>query len=291
MKLFGLIALTMVAFAANSLLNRAALAGGGIDATSFGTLRLLSGAVMLSVLVLLRQGRFSLGGPGRLAAVAGLFLYIYGFSVAYNGLAAGLGALLMFGMVQVTMFAAAAIAREVLPPRRWVGAGLAFGGLVWLLAPGGGTAPSLPHALAMLVAGFGWGIYSLAGKLSTVPMVSSAANFVLTAGLGCLVQIGLFVMGGDGGGVASWSASAVLLAVFSGAVTSALGYILWYAVLPRIPSSTAAVAQLTVPVIAMAGGMAFLGEALTLRFVLACGLVLGGVALSVIPFTRSSAPR
>ena len=190
MRLFLLVALTMTAFAANSVLNRAALASGGIDAVSFGTLRLLSGALMLAALVLAREGRLQLGGAGRLAGVAGLFLYIYGFSVAYAGMPAGLGALLLFGMVQVTMFGGSVAGGERVPAQRWLGAGLAFGGLVWLLWPGGGSAPSLPHALAMLLAGIGWGIYSLAGRKAEVALVSTAANFVLATGLGLVVLLG-----------------------------------------------------------------------------------------------------
>jgi len=161
-------------------------------------------------------------------------------------------------------------------------AGLAFGGLVWLLWPGGGAAPSLPHALAMLLAGVGWGVYSLAGRKAEVALVSTAANFVLATGLGLVVLLGLQLSGSVG----PWSLGAVVLAVVSGAVTSGLGYALWYAVLPRLPGSVAAVAQLTVPVIAMAGGMVFLGEALTARFALAALLVLGGVAVSVVPLRR-----
>ncbi|MCR8548306.1 DMT family transporter [Salipiger sp. P9] len=283
MRLFLLTALTMLAFAANSLLNRAALASGGIDAVSFGTLRLLAGALMLGALVLLRHGALRLGGRGRLAGVAGLFLYIYGFSAAYAGLPAGLGALLLFGMVQVTMFGGSLLGGEWVPPRRWLGAGLAFGGLIWLLWPGGGAAPSLSHAVAMIVAGIGWGIYSLAGRQAEVPLVSAAANMVLTAALGVIVLLGFALGGAVEGG---WTPEAVALAVLSGAMTSGLGYALWYALLPRIPGTVAAVAQLTVPVIAMAGGMLFLGEVLTMRFVLAAALVLGGVAVSVVPLRR-----
>ncbi|MCA0963532.1 DMT family transporter [Salipiger bermudensis] len=282
MRLFLLVALTMTAFAANSVLNRAALASGGIDAVSFGTLRLLSGALMLAALVLAREGRLQLGGAGRLAGVAGLFLYIYGFSAAYAAMPAGLGALLLFGMVQVTMFGGSVAGGERVPARRWLGAGLAFGGLVWLLWPGGQAAPSLPHALAMLLAGVGWGVYSLAGRKAEVALVSTAANFVLAAGLGLVVWLALQLAGAGG----PWSLGAVALAVLSGAVTSGLGYALWYAVLPQLPGSVAAVAQLTVPVIAMAGGMVFLGEALTTRFALAALLVLGGVAVSVAPLRR-----
>ncbi|KAA8610285.1 DMT family transporter [Salipiger aestuarii] len=295
MKTFGLIALTMCAFAANSLLNRAALTQGGMDAASFATLRLMSGAVMLAVLVLATRARMTIAGPGRVAGVAGLLLYIYGFSAAYDALPAGLGALLLFGMVQVTMFAAGVLSGESIPAQRWAGAGLAFAGLAYLLLPSGGAATSLPHALVMLAAGFGWGVYSLAGRLAKAPLDSTATNFAIAAGVGLLVQAGLFAMnagtggwpgGWPGGWTGGWTGSGIALAVVSGAVMSGLGYAVWYAVLPRLPGSVAAVAQLTVPIIAMAGGMLFLGEPLTLRFALASALVLGGVAVSVLPLRR-----
>ena len=132
MRLFLLTALTMIAFAANSVLNRMALAGGGIDAMSFGTIRLIAGAVMLGALSLALRGGVRLGGKGRIAGVAALLLYIYGFSTAYTVLDAGLGALILFGVVQITMFAGGLIAREAVPPRRALGAALAFAGLVCL---------------------------------------------------------------------------------------------------------------------------------------------------------------
>ncbi|GGG72064.1 hypothetical protein GCM10011415_20060 [Salipiger pallidus] len=284
MRLFLLVCVTMCAFAANSLLNRAALTSGGIDAVSFATLRLVAGAFMLGALVLLRHGGLRLGGRGRLAGVVGLFLYMYGFSLAYDGLPAGLGALLLFGMVQVTMFVGSLVMGETIPARRWLGAALAFAGLAWLLWPGGEAAPSLPHSAAMLAAGLGWGVYSLAGRLSEVPLTSAAATMVITAGLGLLVQLGAWPVGLAHGG---WGGEAIALAVISGAVTSGLGYALWYTVLPRIPGSIAAVAQLTVPVLAMAGGIALLGESLSPRFAVSAALVLGGVGLSVLPKRRA----
>lgn len=278
MRLFLLIALTMVAFAANSVLNRAALAGGGIDAVSFGTIRLWSGAVVLVVLGLLLRGRIVLGGAGRLAGVLGLVFYIYGFSVAYVSLDAGLGALILFGTVQVTMFAGSLVGGERPPALRWIGAGLAFGGLAWLLWPGGGVQLSLLHGTAMVIGGLGWGIYSLAGRQAQDPLLATGANFVLAAPIGFVLGLVLPVSPET----MAPELSSIGLAVLSGAVTSALGYALWYHVLPQVTGSIAAVAQLTVPVIAMAGGMVFLREALTPDFVVAALLVLGGVGLSVL---------
>ncbi|PTX45722.1 threonine/homoserine efflux transporter RhtA [Allosediminivita pacifica] len=266
----------MVAFAANSVLNRAAVAGGGIDAVSFGTIRLVAGAAMLAALVLLRQGRLRLGGPGRVTGVLSLLLYIYGFSLAYRALDSGMGALILFGMVQVTMFAGSLLGGERPGPARWSGAALAFGGLAWLLWPGEGVSVPPLAGLAMVLAGVGWGLYSLAGRGARDPLMSTAANFLLAAPAG--VTVGLLLLPE----ATQLSAPGILLAVLSGAVTSGLGYALWYSVLPRIDGTTAAVAQLTVPIIAMAGGMLFLGEALSAAFVLAAVLVLGGVALSVL---------
>lgn len=278
MRLFSLIVLTMVAFAANSVLNRAALASGAIDAVSFGTIRLWAGAVVLVTLGAVLRGRIALGGPGRVAAVVGLVLYIYGFSVAYVTLDAGLGALILFGTVQITMFGGSLIEGERPPLLRWLGAGLAFGGLIWLLWPGGGIEISLIHGTAMVLAGLGWGVYSLAGRRAEDPLLATGANFVLAAPIGFLVGL-MMPVSPEAVRPEAWG---IFLAVLSGAVTSGLGYALWYHVLPQIKGSVAAVAQLTVPVIAMAGGMVFLSEALTAQFVIAAAVVLGGVALSVL---------
>lgn len=278
MRLPLLITLTMTAFAANSVLNRAAVGPGLIDATAFGTVRLWSGALCLAVLCLLLRGRVRLGGPGRVAGVLGLLLYIYGFSAAYVALDAGLGALILFGTVQVTMFAGSLAGGERPPALRWIGAGLAFAGLAWLLWPSGSGSVSLLHGAAMLVAGLGWGVYSLAGRKATDPLSATAANFLIAAPLALLLAQGLPV----NPDAAPSTAAGLALAVASGALTSGLGYALWYHVLPQITGTAAAVAQLTVPVIAMAGGMLALSEPLTAQFVVASVVVLGGVALSLL---------
>ncbi len=277
MRLFLLTSVTMIAFAANSVLNRMAIAEGAIDAVSFGIIRLVSGAVMLAVLCLVLRGGLRFGGAGRIAGVASLLLYLYGFSTAYRGLDAGLGALILFGVVQITMFAGGLIKAEPMPVRRWIGAALALGGLAWLLWPGAGPQVSIVHGMLMAVAGVGWGIYSLAGRLSKDALQGTAANFILATPLGVVMGLAL-----PSATPLEVSGPGILLAVVCGAVTSGMGYALWYSVLPHLARSAAAVAQLTVPVIAMAGGMIFLGEALTGQFVLAAGLVLGGVAISVV---------
>lgn len=274
MRLFLLTALTMLAFAANSVLNRWAVGPGHIGAVEFAVIRLVAGAVTLVLLVLWQRGGLAWPGrKGRVAGVAGLSAYLIGFSLAYRGLDAGTGALVLFGTVQVTMFAGALLSGEAVPARRWAGAGLALGGLAIIAAPA--TAGMLPLAL-MAGAGLGWGVYSLAGRGAVDPLAATAWNFLLSVPL--VVPFGLLA------GVAAPDAVGVALAVVSGAVTSGLGYALWYAVLPRLGAARAAVAQLTVPVIAALGGAVLLAEVPDLRFWLAAALVLGGVALASLPY-------
>ena len=274
MRLFLLTALTMLAFAANSVLNRWAVGPGHIGAVEFAVIRLVAGAGMLAALVLWQRGGLAWPGrKGRVAGVAGLSAYLIGFSLAYRGLDAGTGALVLFGTVQVTMFAGALLSGEAVPARRWAGAGLALGGLAIIAAPA--TAGMLPLAL-MAGAGLGWGVYSLAGRGAVDPLAATAWNFLLSVPL--VVPLGLLA------GVAAPDAVGVALAVVSGAVTSGLGYALWYAVLPRLGAARAAVAQLTVPVIAALGGAVLLAEVPDLRFWLAAALVLGGVALASLPY-------
>jgi len=283
MRLMLLTTIAMIAFAANSVLNRLAVGGGMIGAIDFALLRLAAGAMMLVALVMLRYrwrgGVLWPGGAGRLVGVAGLLLYLFGFSLAYLQLDAGVGALILFGVVQITMFAGALWSREPVPLRRWLGAGLAFGGMVLLVAPGGARA-DLWHGGVMALAGFGWGIYSLAGRSKGDALAATAANFALALPVAAVLVWLL-----PGSGVAA-SASGLGLAVISGAVTSGVGYALWYALVPQLGAARAAVAQLTAPVLAALMGLVALGEGISLRFVAAAALVLGGVALASL--TRRS---
>lgn len=282
MRLFAWVAVVMVAFAANSVLNRAAVGAGLIEPVAFGVIRLWAGAAMLAVLAFALRGGLRLGGAGRVAGVLGLLAYIFGFSWAYVDLPSGLGALILFGMVQVTMFAGSLLGGERPPLLRWVGAGLAFAGLMWLAWPSGGASGGLWAVMSMVAAGVGWGVYSLAGRKAADALGSTAANFVIAAPL-ALLPMGVDPGPMTGGGIA--------LAVLSGAVTSGLGYALWYAVLPRLDGAVAAVAQLTVPMIAALEGVLLLGEPLTVTFLMASAVILGGVALSVLGpryFARSS---
>jgi drug/metabolite transporter (DMT)-like permease len=229
---------------------------------------------MLAVLILRQRGGLAWPGrKGRFGGVLGLSAYLLGFSLAYRGLDAGTGALVLFGTVQVTMFAGALLSREAVPGRRWAGAALALGGLGLIAAPG--AVAVLPLGL-MVVAGVGWGIYSLAGRGASDPTAATAWNFLLSVPI--VLPLGFLT------GLERPDGIGVVLAVASGAVTSGLGYALWYALLPRLGAARAAVAQLTVPVIAALGGAVLLAELPGMRFWLAALLVLGGVGWASLPY-------
>lgn len=279
MRLVALTALVMVAFAANSVLNRAAVAAGEIGALDFALVRAVAGAAVLVLLIRLRHGSVPLLEPKRVLGGLMLTTYLIGFSVAYLAMNAGLGALILFGGVQVTMFAGALVMGERPPARRWIGAGLALAGLAWLVWPGGAVAAPLWAVAAMAAAALGWGVYSLIGRGSADPLGDTGAAFVwatVAAFVAVLVQTG-------GATVNDASLRGLLLAVASGAVTSGLGYALWYAVLPRIGSSVAGLVQLSVPVIAALGGVVLLAEAPSLRMLGAGAVVLGGIAWGLWP--------
>ncbi|MFX0542519.1 DMT family transporter [Roseovarius sp. S4756] len=279
MRLLLLVALAMTAFAANSVLNRAALTDGGTDPIAFGVLRLIAGAGVLVPLAWLRGGRLHLRGGRRLLGVAALLVYVFGFSTAYLRLDTGLGALILFGFVQITMFGGALSLREPVPPLRWVGAAIAFGGLIWLLWPGSGGNVPLLAGLAMAAAGAAWGVYSLAGRGGGDPLAGTAAQFLLASIVALMVGAALALW--PQSGVLRMTVEGAALATISGCVTSGLGYALWYRVLPHLAASSAGAAQLSVPILAMIGGAALLGEPLTRDFAVAACLVLGGVALSL----------
>ncbi|MFM7344217.1 MAG: DMT family transporter [Tagaea sp.] len=264
-------ALAMTCFAANSVLNRLAFAGFHIGTVEFAWVRLASGALVLALLVLWRHGAVLPGRKGRAGGVAGLVLYLFGFTFAYEALDAGTGALILFGAVQLSMFAGAVLSRETIPARGRAGASLAFAGLVVLLWPGE-VRLSPPHVGLMIAAGIGWGLYSLKGRGDEQPLIATAANFALA--LPVAVALGWLV-----GGARDWGdAQGWIYAALSGAVTSGLGYALWYSILPALGAARGGVAQLTVPLIAAAGGVALIGEPLTWRFALAAAIILGGVA-------------
>jgi len=270
--------LAMLAFAANSLLCRLALLRTGIDAASFTLVRLVAGALMLWLVVRLRRAPAGPGPGGNWWSALMLFVYAAAFSFAYLSLPAAVGALLLFGAVQATMIGAGLWRGERFQARQWLGLVLALGGLVGLLLPGL-SAPPPGGAALMLAAGVAWGVYSLRGKGVADPLRVTAGNFARAVPMAVVLGVVLLAQATlDGAGVA--------YAVASGALTSGIGYVLWYAALPGLRAGTAATVQLSVPVIAAFGAVAFLGESWSLRLVLASVTILGGIALVVVPVAR-----
>ncbi len=277
----ALTVIAMVAFAANSLLCRLALQRAAIDPVSFGAIRLVSGAIALAVLVRLRAGERKAAAGDWPAALA-LFAYVACFSLAYRSLAAGAGALILFGAVQLTMFAAGLRHGERFALRAWAGLAVAVGGLAYLLMPGV-AAPPAHGALLMAVAGVAWGVYSLRGRGVADPLGATAANFLRAAPLGivlCLPFVASLHAGFDG----------VLLALASGAVTSGAGYAIWYTALRGLTALQAATVQLSVPPLAAFGGVLLLAEPVTPRLLLASVAILGGIALVLTAKRKTAQP-
>lgn len=272
-RTLALTALAMIAFAGNSLLCRAALKHSGIDAASFTSLRLVSGAAMLWLLVRVQHGGKA-GAHGNWPAAAALFAYAAAFSFAYLSLSTGTGALLLFGAVQATMIGHGLWKGERLTRGQGIGLVLALGGLLGLLLPGL-TAPPLKGALLMLGAGVAWGVYSLLGRGARHPTQITAGNFLRALPFAIVLAVLQF-------GHLRLDAAGFAYAVASGAIASGLGYSLWYAALPGMKAAQAASVQLSVPVLAAIGGAMLLGEALSLRLMLASAAILGGIALVIL---------
>ncbi len=263
--------LAMIAFAGNSLICRAALNHTRIDAASFTTVRLISGALMLGLIVSMRRG--TPAGSGNWLSAFALFVYAAGFSFAYVSLPAATGALLLFGAVQVTMIGYGVWTGERLVKRQLVGLMLALAGVVVLLLPGL-AAPPLSGSVLMLGAGVAWGVYSLRGKGAGDPTSVTAGNFLravpIAAALSAVMLNGI-----------SADTAGFWYAVSSGALASGIGYAIWYTALPALKATHAATVQLSVPVIAALGGILFLGEPITPRLLLASAAILGGIALVI----------
>lgn len=269
---FALTLLTLVAFAGNSLLCRLALRDSGIDAASFTTIRLVSGAAILWLIARGRPG--DTAGQGSWSAGFALFAYAAAFSFAYLNLTVATGALLLFGAVQGTMIGYGIRKGERLSRLKAAGIVLAVLGLVGLLLPGLSAPPPGASAL-MLAAGIAWGIYTLLGRKAGDPVKVTAGNFLRAAPMACALSLLTLPY-------ATFDQAGIGYALASGALASGIGYVLWYTVLPQINTSSAATLQLSVPVIAATGGILFLGEPITIRLLLASATVLGGIALVVL---------
>ena len=264
----ALTALAMVAFAANSLLCRAALRDAHIDPATFSAIRVTAGALVLALAMRLRS-RPAATPDWRAAAM--LFAYVAAFSFAYLTLPAGTGALILFGAVQLTMFAVGLVRGERFAPRGWAGLALAVAGFVVLVLPGVAAPPAAGSTL-MAVAGVAWGAYSLRGRGVADPLAATASNFLRAMPLALLLGFA-FV------GRAHADLAGILLAIASGALTSGLGYVIWYAALRGLSALQAASVQLSVPVIAACAGTLWLGEAFTARLFVAVVAILGGIGL------------
>ena len=269
---FFLTILAMLAFTGNSLLCRLALKHTGIDAASFTSIRILSGALMLGLIVRLRDGSHGIAGswPSALA----LFAYAAGFSYAYISLPTATGALLLFGAVQATMIGVGLWTGERLGTRQTIGLICAFAGLGWLLFPGL-SAPPLSGAVLMLSAGIAWGIYSLRGRGAGDPIAVTAGNFLRALLFAIVLSIVMLHSH-------SLDRAGVFYAAASGALASGLGYAVWYTALHGLKATSAATVQLSVPILAALGGIVFLGEAISLRLLIASVAILGGIALVII---------
>ena len=264
-------ALSILAFAGNSLLCRLALKNTAIDAASFTSIRMLSAALVLGALLLATR-KASLRGGDWPSALA-LFAYAALFSLAYVKLAAGTGALLLFGCVQMTMIGTGLVRGERFNLLQTAGLLAAVMGLLGLVLPGL-EAPPVVSAALMMFAGIAWGIYSLRGRGAVDPLAVTAGNFLRTLPMAAAFSLMT-------AGSARLDGAGVIFAIASGALTSGLGYAVWYSVLPRLKSMQAATVQLAVPVIAGLAATFVLGERLTLRLLLASVAILCGIALVI----------
>ena len=269
-RVFTLTVLAMLAFAGNSLLCRIALDDTSIDPASFTAARLISAALVLALIV---QARAASPAGGSWVSAVALFVYAAAFSFAYVSLSAATGALLLFSAVQATMIGHGVWAGERPKRPQLCGIVLAFAGLIGLLLPGL-EAPPPGGAALMLGAGVAWGVYSLRGSAAADPVGVTAGNFLRAAPMSAALAALLLSR-------AQWDAAGVSYAVLSGALTSGLGYVIWYAALPALGATQAATVQLSVPVIAALGGVLFLGESVAMRYVVASAAILGGIALVI----------
>jgi drug/metabolite transporter (DMT)-like permease len=272
---------TMIAFASNSILCRLALAADAIDPIGFTTVRLAAGAIALLAIARLGGRRRTADRRGSWASGLALFVYALGFSLAYVRLDAGVGALVLFGFVQLTMIVRGFLGGERPDALQWAGLATATVGLVVLVFPGL-TAPAPPGAALMAAAGIAWGVYSLRGRGALDPVVSTTDNFVRAVPMALAVAAVAL-------GRLHATPRGILLAVASGAIASGVGYVLWYVALRGLTATRAASVQLTVPVIAAVGGVLFLSETVTARLAAAAVLVLGGVGATLVGRIRRAA--
>ena len=274
LKTIILTGLALLAFAANSILCRLALGNEAIDASSFTVIRLLSGTIVLLAIISSIRNTTEDSTKGSWFASFTLFIYAITFSYAYISLDTGTGALILFGSVQITMILLSLIAGTRLHFIEWAGVTIAFTGFVYLILPGV-TAPSTSGFILMTIAGIAWGVYTLKGRSSKSPLMDTAFNFFRTTPL--VILLALFTINNT-----NYSFEGILLAILAGGITSGIGYTIWYIALGGLSSTQAAVLQLSVPVIAALGGVIFVSEAITFRFIVSAAMVLGGILLVIM---------
>jgi drug/metabolite transporter (DMT)-like permease len=274
LKVFLLTFLALVAFALNSILCRLALGTETIDAVGFTAIRLISGAITLSVISIVYNRKQATLKRGNLLSAFLLFAYAICFSFAYLKLTTATGALILFGSVQLTMICVSLFRGERPQIIEWISLVLAFGGLIYLISPGL-SAPPIGYSILMMTAGISWGFYTLRGKGSENPLADTTENFVRSVPMILLASIPFFQY-------INISTKGAILAILSGSIASGIGYAIWYSVLKYHTGTRAAIFQLSVPAIAAFGGVIFLSESLSLRLVLASSLILGGIGLAVL---------
>ena len=263
----------MTAFAANSVLTRLALTSNSIGPSNFALLRAASGALVLLLLVLIVQKQIPRFKFNSIISALSLVCYLIGFSFSYLTIDTGIGALILFGGSMVVMFASALFLQEKIPLTRFIGVFISLLGLFILVNPGF-SENSLFGVALMFLASFGWGLYSVLGNRQKNPLSNTAENFIIA--LIIIIPIAFIIPD-----KVETNYYGFFLAIFSGSITSGLGYSLWYWVLPKINITTASTAQLTVPLIAAFGGYLFIWESLNWQFYIAAILILGGISLPV----------
>jgi drug/metabolite transporter (DMT)-like permease len=265
------ISIAMLAFAANSVLCRLALAEQQIDPMSFSLIRICSGAAVLLLLYMLSGHKAKI----RWNIKNGFFLalYIIAFSLAYLHIDAGVGALLLFGTVQLSMVGYGLCHGEKINMRRGLGLAIAILGILILLLPGA-SAPHLGYAAIMVLSGIGWAMYSIAGKNMQNPLASTLANFVIAIPFVLLAYIAFYPQ-------SFVHIQGILLALLSGGLASSGAYVLWYSIVKQIDRVTASSVQLSVPCLAILGGVLFIGETLSWRIIISAVIVLAGIGLVI----------
>ncbi|MGF1839558.1 DMT family transporter [Vibrio atlanticus] len=288
--------ITLVAFAANSVLCRWALMDQTIDPLSFSIVRIISGALTLLILLTLsshskpreelvnndKSVETKLKSQFQFTSILSLLVYMFGFSFAYLELGAGLGALVLFVAVQFTMIAAHLFSGNRMSLLEWCGCLLSVSGLVYLLMPTDSTSsPDITSIILMALAGVGWGIYTLAGKKSTNALQSTTCNFAFSS-LVILVLVSLLLVIPNVASQISITEQGLIYAILSGSVASGVGYSLWYYVVKKLDTVVASIAQLSVPVIATLGGVLLLSEPVTMQFIISSTVILLGISLVLV---------